>query len=381
MASRSWAASWQPFADPLASGTKPALSKPRTADRDHTITVALVIPLSGPAGLFGPTCELCATLAVEELTRANGILGKTVRLTVVDGGRPPAAVAAEVATLVNTRAIDAVVGWHISAVRTALTPLLAGRVPYIYTALYEGGERTPGVFLTGEIPSRQIKPAMRWLRETHAARRWYIIGNDYIWPHLSAAAACRYAKGIDATVCEQTFVPLGTTQFDRHLRRIDHLNPDAVLILLVGDDSIYFNRAFARYGLDSYCLRFSPLMEENMVLAIGADATAGLYTAAGFFETLITPESLDFSGRYAGRFGANAPPLNSLGESCYEGIQLLAALTSKARSLDPARLCPAAENVDYEGPRGHLHVRSSHIDQRIYLAEADGLDLLVTTEL
>ena len=55
------------------------------------VTVALVYPMQGPAGIFGPTCELCAQLAAEEVNRAGGVLGRELRLLPVDGGAPPGA--------------------------------------------------------------------------------------------------------------------------------------------------------------------------------------------------------------------------------------------------------------------------------------------------
>jgi urea transport system substrate-binding protein len=346
------------------------------------VRVALLIPLHGSAGLFGPSCELCSQLAAEELNVGTGILGREVELVVVDGSGPPAEVAAEVALLVKLGAVDAVVGWHISAVRRELVPLIAGRVPYVYTALYEGGEQSPGVFLTGEVPSHQLAPAIKWQAAENGVKRWYIVGNDYIWPRQSAAAAAGYAVSTGGEVCGQTFVPLGTTSFEQVLPAIERSRADAVLLLLVGDDSVRFNRSFAAFELDSECIRFSPLMEENMLLATGQGATKGLYAAAGYFESLVTPESLDFSARYTRRFGLNAPPLNSLGESCYEGINLLAALATKAGSLDVRALdMAAAGHVEYHGPRGTLRVRNRHVDQRVYLAEPDGFDLVVTTEL
>lgn len=48
--------------------------------------VALVVPLRGPAGIFGPSAELCAQLAAEEINRAGGVLGQELRLIPVDGG-------------------------------------------------------------------------------------------------------------------------------------------------------------------------------------------------------------------------------------------------------------------------------------------------------
>ncbi|MER6925878.1 ABC transporter substrate-binding protein, partial [Streptomyces spiralis] len=65
-------------------------------DSSTTLVVALVVPLQGPAGVFGPSCELAAQLAVEELNAAGGVLDREVRLVTVDGGASPERVAAEV---------------------------------------------------------------------------------------------------------------------------------------------------------------------------------------------------------------------------------------------------------------------------------------------
>lgn len=155
---------------------------------ETTLDVALVIPLHGSAGMFGPSCELCAQLAAEEMNADGGVLGRELRLVPVDGSAPPLRVAGEVVRLIDAGAIDAVVGWHISAVRQAIAPRVAGRVPYVYTALYEGGERTPGVFLAGETPSRQLLPAMRWFAREHAVRRWCVLQYFQMKASLSSSS-------------------------------------------------------------------------------------------------------------------------------------------------------------------------------------------------
>ena len=138
----------------------PVLPRRRRTAR-QTLDVALVVPLQGPSGLFGPSCELCARLAAEEVNADGGMLAREVRFVVVDGGQRPAQVAAEVDRLLTDGAVEAVTGWHISAVRNAVAPRIAGRAPYVYTPLYEGGEHRPGVFLTGETPDRQVRPALQ----------------------------------------------------------------------------------------------------------------------------------------------------------------------------------------------------------------------------
>lgn len=348
---------------------------------ESTVDVALVIPLHGSAGIFGPTCELCAQLAVEDINADDGVLGREVRLAVVDGSGPPQKVADEVGAMVAAGLVDAVVGWHISAVRQALAPRIGGRVPYVYTALYEGGERTPGVFLAGETPSRQLLPAMRWLRTEHGVRRWCVVGDDYVWPRLTTLAARAYAPLCDGAIVDEIFVPLGAKDYHGVLERVERCRPDAVLMLLVGEDAVHFNRAFARAGLDARIRRLSTLMEENMLLATGAENTRGICATAAFFEALRTPEGLSFGWRYEQRFGVSAPTLNSLGESCYEGMTMLAALARRAQSLAVEPMCGVADEVTFTGPRGELQMRERHVDQRVYLAEANGLEFDVVTEL
>ena len=343
--------------------------------------VALVVPLQGPAGVFGPSCELCAQLAAEEVNAEGGILARELRFVVVDGAKPPAEVADEVDGLLTHGAVDAVTGWHISAVRNEVAPRIAGRVPYVYTPLYEGGEHRPGVFLTGETPDRQVLPALRWLRLELGARRWAVVGDDYVWPRRTAQAVRRYAGALGAAVPVETFVPLGTTDFTAALRRIESSRCDLVVMLLVGDDAVHFNRQFAAQALDLVCPRFSPLMEENMLLATGAEASRRLYSAAGFFESLPSAYGLDFGRRYAHRFGVDAPVLNSLGESCYEGVKLLAELVRAAGSTELPDVSAVAESVSYEGARGLLHIRDRHLDQPIYLSVADGLEFDVLCQL
>lgn len=112
--------------------------------RGDALRVGLVVPISGVLGLVGPCAINCAILAADEVNLAGGMLGRPVELVLVDGGRPAAQVAAEVAGLARWGAIDAVVGTHGSDVRIELVRALAGRVPFVYAPPYEGAATRPG---------------------------------------------------------------------------------------------------------------------------------------------------------------------------------------------------------------------------------------------
>lgn len=348
---------------------------------NDTVQVGLVIPLQGPAGLFGPSCDASARLALDEINAGSGVLGRELRLVLIDGGRSPEQVADEVDALVSTQLIDAVAGWHISAVREAVAPRTRGRVPYVYTALYEGGEHTPGVFLTGETPERQLFPALRWMVEQLDVRRWFIVGDNYVWPRGSALAARAYARTLGVEICGETYVPLGAEDYDEVLREIELTEPDGVLMFLVGDDAVGFNRSFAARGLQDRIVRLSTLMDENMLMATGAGATSGLFTAAGFFDTLRTDGSDQFRRNYTRRHGLTAPVPNSMGESCYEGLRLLAALWQRSQSFEVLRICGHAEQTGYDGPRGGAQLSAGHLSHPVYMARADALEFAVLDQL
>ena len=345
------------------------------------LDVAFVIPASGPSGIYGPSCQAAGRMAVSELNDADGVLGRQVRLHPVDGGRSPRLVAGEVAALVDAGTVDAVAGWHTSAVRQAVAAQVAGRVPYIYTAVYEGGERSPGVYLTGETPAGQLLPAMSWMKREMGIRSWCVVGDDYIWPRVSARAARAFAGRIGADILDEVFVPLGTQDFGQVLRRVERCRPQGVLMFLLGSDAVAFNREFTQMRLHDSCVRLSPLMDENMLLATGAANTHELYSAAGFFETLATAHSMDFERRYLNRMGPTAPAITSPGESCYEGMTLLSQLAMAAHDTDVRQINRVSESVRYEGPRGAVRVHERHLIQRIYLARADGLEFDVLAEI
>lgn len=336
-------------------------------------TVALVVPLQGPEQMYGPCCTLCARLAAEEINETGGLLAREVRLRIVDGAAGPHRVAAEVDHLITEGRVDAVVGWHLSAVREVLAPRIAGRVPYVYTALYEGGETTPGVFLTGETPLSQLYPALDWMAGEISVHRWFVVGDDYVWPRRSTDAITRFARGRDDVQIEDAeFVPLGCTDFDDVARRIERSSCDGVLMLLVGRDAVEFNRRFTAGQLDVKCARLAPLMDETMLYESGAGHSRDVFTTAGYFEALPTEDNLRFSRRYVDRFGVDAPVLNSPGESCYEGLQLLAGLVVRAGSAEVGRICEVAPGTRYHGARGEVTMSGSHVDQQIYMATADG---------
>ncbi|MFV8167302.1 substrate-binding domain-containing protein [Mycobacterium sp. 134] len=338
--------------------------------------IGLAIPLRGPGGIFGPSCEAVAELAVAQLNATDGILGRPVEIEVLDAGAPVEEFCDQTMAQVQSGAVHAVVGWHISTVRQHMSPVLAQmNVPYVYTSLHEGAAGE-AVLCPGETPALQVLPGLRWLNEHLGLKRWAIAGSDYVWPRRTARAVHTYAEASGSKVVGEFYLRYGCRDFTSALRDLDRSDADAVIMLLVGRDAVLFNRQFATNGMQGRMVRFSPLMEENMLLASGGWATDNLYVAAAYFNSLATSSALDFTGSYLDRFGPHAPALNNAAESCYEGILALAASVNEVHSVDSRQILATIEGrgVTYNGPRGTVHLGVGRSRQRVHIARADHYD-------
>lgn len=319
--------------------------------------------------------ENCAQMAIAEINSSGGILGREVSYELVDASKSPETVAAQVARLINSKVIEAVVGMHTSDVRVSVVKAVKERVPFVFTPLYEGGENTRGVYMVGQTPDIQVRPMIEWLSRTRGVKRWYLIGNMYNYPHALGDFARRQIDELGGQIIADEYVPFATTSFGASIRRIEEDKPDGLFISLIGDCSIRFNRAFGSSQLSQTIPRFCTALEENMLMAIGPRNTRNLYTSAGYFRDLGTDDARHFARYYDRSFGTRAPVLNQFATSCFEGITLLCSLIEASGNLALDRLAEAegAEIGSY-GPRGWLRLVNRHLQSPCYGLEVDGID-------
>lgn len=362
---------------------------------EDTYRVGLAVPRQGPSGMFGLSCRAAAHLAAEEINAAGGLAGRRLELLHVDAGAPPHHVAAALDHLLTGGAIDAVAGWHLSSVRQAVAPVVAGRAPYVYATAYEGGEHHDGVVCTGELPGEQVVAALDFLRRQFGWHRWCVVGNDYVWPRTTAARTTRRLARAGVELHGQQWIPLDCRDEETWARLVTALpeDVDGVLMLLVGADGARFNREFAAAGRDSHLVRFSPFMDETMLLASGPEATRGLFASAGWFAGLHTAAALEFTSGFARAFDTlttgpgdqhapafTVPSPGTMAESTYLGLRLLADVGRRGlptvTDLDRARSSWA-----WDSPHGTVELREGRARHRVHVAAATGLEFEVLAEV
>ncbi len=239
--------------------------------------------------------------------------------------------------------IDIIMGSHISAVRLALRKVTSGRIPYVYTPVYEGGERTPGVMAIGETPRAESRPAIHWLTEVKKATA---LVPDRQRLCLALAIAPRGEalhhggrrtggrRGVRPARRGRSRTASGADPRRQARRRADH--PDR-------HRQHHLQPRLRRgAGSPATTLRYAGAMDETVLLGIGPDATEILFCASGYFGCVDSRANDDFRISYRAMFGAHAPPIGSVGQSNYEGMRFVEAAANRAGSLSVGPLFVAA---------------------------------------
>jgi urea transport system substrate-binding protein len=160
-------------------------------------------------------------LALEEINASGGILGRPLRWVIADGASDPATFARQAERLIRDDGVTVVFGCWTSASRKSVLPIVeAADHLLVYPMAYEGLEQSPNIVYTGAAPNQQITPAVQWCYNTLGARRFFLIGSDYIWPHCVNAIISDQLAGLGAERIGEAYIPFGSTDVEAAVRAI-----------------------------------------------------------------------------------------------------------------------------------------------------------------
>ena len=346
--------------------------------KTSAIRIGLLTPGEGPAGIWSPSAQASALLAVAEINEAGGLLNREVELVLKDGGNTArdATLAAE--DLVDLDEADAVVALLPSFARGPVSQAIGARVPFIYTPQFEGFESDASVVTVGETSDELLRPGLAWLCEHKSTQRFYLLGNDYIWPRSTLATARRIIRDMGACVVGERILPFGFTDYGPVLEEIRRTRADAIMPYLLGYEALGFNRAFVEAGLDKHVLRFSSAFDETVLYALGPDCTENIFVTSAYFSSLRSRNNDRFLERYHESFGESPPPTNGFGQSCYEGVHCLAALVAATGDLDPRDLQQrVGRTIQGRTARGFDMTAVAGGTRPVHLATVDGMEFRI----
>ncbi|WP_437596351.1 urea ABC transporter substrate-binding protein [Sorangium sp. So ce590] len=358
-----------------APGTAPAAP----ASDSATIKVGVLHSLSGTMSISEVAVKDATILAIEEINKAGGVLGKQITPVIEDGASDWPTFNEKARKLIQQDGVAVVFGGWTSASRKAMLPSfeeLNGLL--FYPVQYEGLEQSPNIFYTGAEPSQQIVPAIDYLLE-QGKKRIYLLGSDYVFPRTANKIIKAQLAAKGGELAGEEYLPLGGTEVSTIISKIGAAKPDAVFNTLNGDSNVAFFKQFkdAGYTVDKMTVLSVSVAEEE-VRGIGAENIAGHLVSWNYYQTTETPENQKFVEAYKAKYGAARVTDDPI-EAGYFGVYLWKLAVEKAKSTEVAKVKEAASagDIEYAAPGGlvRLDGKNQHTWKTVRIGQVrkDGL--------
>jgi urea transport system substrate-binding protein len=335
--------------------------------------VGLLTSKSGSASLFAAATENVASLAVDELNAEGGIARRPIELLVADDATDPPTGVVEANRLVRAGCRTLFVTTTSATWDAVATSLKRSGVLLIQPQMNEGGGESRLRIRLGERPTTQLVAAAIPLMRAAGGRRWFLAGNDYIWPRRLNAVAREVLPFYGATLVGERYAPLGVRDHTALVEAVIDSNADIILSSFVGADAASFERQCHAAGVRDHAITLAPAMDESTLERIGATAAPGIRGVSGYFQRLQTVGNDSLVQRYRDAFGRWAPPLSSLSEAVFEAMLMWAGAARRVKTCDPQSVANEMRVGRFDLPRGTVTLDGTgHVEQVMYLAEARG---------
>jgi branched-chain amino acid transport system substrate-binding protein len=261
------------------------------------VKVGVIVTLSGPAAVLGQQARDGFALAVKDL--GGKMAGKDVEVVVVDDELKPDAAVTKVKGLLERDKVDFVVGPIFSNILQAIhRPVTESRTflisPNAGPSSYAGKACSPFFYVTS-YQNDQVHEILGKVAQDRGYKRVYIIVPNYQAGKDSAAGFKLDYKG---EIVEETYVPLGTLDFQVELSKIASLKPDAVFTFMPGGMGVSLVKQYSQAGLADKIPVLSAFTVDESTLPAQQDAAIGMFGGSNWAPNLDIPQNKKFVAGY-----------------------------------------------------------------------------------
>jgi len=339
------------------------------------IVVGILHSQTGPMAQSEQAMIDAEVLALEEINRSGGLLGRPIRWVIADGASDWPTFARQAERLIRQEQVVAIFGCLTSASRKAVLPVVeSANHLLVYPMAYEGLEQSPNVVYTGAAPNQQIIPAVQWCHATLGARRFFLVGTDYVWPHCVNEIVKDQLASLGAEIAGEAYLPFAATTCDDVARQIAAAKPDVILSSVTGANALPFARAIRAAGLEPAT---TPLVTfaigENELQDGAAADLAGHYAAWNYFQSLDRPQNSRFVRAFQQRYGANRTTSDPM-VAAYNSVQLWAHAVREAETADVVLVRAALRHQSLDAPEGIIAVdpETQHTWRPVFIGRIRG---------
>lgn len=333
---------------------------------EEPIRVGGIYLMSGSAATYGEFAKQGATLAINEINDAGGVLGRPLELKMEDGQGKVAVAIQAARKLVYQDKVDLLMGLDSSGVAEGLVPVVPElarpfMITHAATPAATGKLCNKYTFRDGTNVLQQMTGAATVAAETDAMK-WTTIGPDYAFGHQTWEYFSKYLKERkpDVEIMEDAvaFPAFGAEDFTPFISSVMAAKPDGVMISLWGGDLVNFVRQASKLGFfeQGFTNVYAVGAATEVLTALGDQMPEGQWLATRYwYDAWDTPMNQKFVGDYKAAWG-HPPSYNA--EQAYMAIYAFKAAIEKAGSVEPDKVAAALKGLTLPAPFGDMHFRA-----------------------
>ncbi|WP_249115725.1 urea ABC transporter substrate-binding protein [Azoarcus sp. L1K30] len=345
---------------------------------DTEVTVGQLHSATGTMAISETGSIQAEQLAIDEINAMGGILGRKIKVIKEDGASDWPTFAEKSRKLLVNDKVATVFGCWTSASRKAVLPIFEKENGLLYyPTFYEGLEQSKNVIYTGQEATQQIIWGLDWAQKEKGAKKFFLVGSDYIWPRTSMKIARKHIENFQkGSVVGEEYYPLGNTNFNSLINKIKIAKPDCIFCAVVGGSNVAFYKQLKAAGITAnkqFLLTLS--VTEDEMLGIGGENFEGFYASMKYFQSLENDNNKKFVAAFKAKYGPKAV-IGDVTQAAYLGPWLWKAAVEKAGSFDVDKVVAASPGIELKtAPEGYVKIHENHhlwSKTRIGMGQADG---------
>ncbi len=318
------------------------------AASEAPVKIGMIDPRTGTYASLGESEILGAQLALDQVNKAGGILGRPVQLLVEDSAASPGLAVQKARKLVNSEKANFLMGAVSSAVALSLNQTGAElKTLYMDT----GGHTDP---VTGTLCKWTTfrTCSTTWMLTAgnfqtlfdKFGKNWFFITPDYAFGHSLEAGYSEQLLKAGGKVLGNALSPLGTTDFSSYLIQAKAAKPNVLILLVDGEDLINCSKQIIQFGLEKDMAIGGALQELEILAALPVAARIGWWTMEWWWDQPNQAGVKEFVAAYKPRAGGKYPSARSW--FGFASLHAIALAANKAKSLDTLKVVRALEGLE-----------------------------------
>ncbi len=305
------------------------------------VRMGLVDPLTGVYAAIAQGELDGAKVAIDEVNKQGGILGRPVELLVEDSANDVGIGVQKTRKLIERDGVNFIIGDVNSGIAIAMAQVTSEKkVLHIvsggHTDPITGSSCTWNVFRVCNSTTMDANAIADTLIKTFG-KKWYFLTPDYAYGHSVQAGFVKKLQAQGGTFAG-SLIPLGTTDYSAYLINAKAYAPQVLIDVMGGGDQVSSLKQLVQFGLDKQMAIGGALFELESLRAVPDEARLGWWTMEWWWDQPNTPHVAEFNAKMKARTGRAATARNWFG---YTSVWTLALVANQEHTLEAVKLAHA----------------------------------------